>query len=254
MCAHEGLQLDNKIALITGGSRGIGKAIALELSRRGAAVAVNYNHSSQAADEVVASIQSAGGAAQAFQADISDFSQAQNLVRDTIKSLGGLDILVNNAGITRDTLIMMLSEQDWDNVLDTNLKGTFNCSKAAIRHMMRKRYGRIINISSVSGQMGNAGQTNYSASKAGQIGFTKALAREVAARKITVNAIAAGYIETDIWSGVPDDVREMALSIIPLGRKGQPEEIAYAVAFLASEQAAYITGQVLGVDGGMAMM
>ena len=254
MCAHEGLQLDNKIALITGGSRGIGKAIALELSRRGAAVAVNYNHSSQAADEVVASIQSAGGAAQAFQADISDFSQAQNLVRDTIKSLGGLDILVNNAGITRDTLIMMLSEQDWDIVLDTNLKGTFNCSKAAIRHMMRKRYGRIINISSVSGQMGNAGQTNYSASKAGQIGFTKALAREVAARKITVNAIAAGYIETDIWSGVPDDVREMALSIIPLGRKGQPEEIAYAVAFLASEQAAYITGQVLGVDGGMAMM
>ena len=219
-----------------------------------AAVAVNYNRSSSAAEEVVAQIQAAGGKAAAFMADVSDFEQAQNLVKCTIDTLGGLDILVNNAGITRDTLIMMMSEADWDVIMSTNLKSTFNCSKAAVRHMMRKRYGRIINISSVAGQMGNAGQTNYSASKAGQIGFTKALAREVAARNITVNAIAAGYIETEIWANVPEEARKSVLSIIPLARKGEPEEIAYAVAFLASDQAAYITGQVLGVDGGMAMM
>jgi 3-oxoacyl-[acyl-carrier protein] reductase len=254
MSYPEGLSLHNRIALVTGGSRGIGKAIALELAQRGAAVAVNYVNSSEAAQEVVKIIEANGGQGQAFQADISDFTQAGNLLKETISTLGGLDILVNNAGITRDTLIMMMSESDWDAVQNTNLKGTFNCAKAAIRYMMRKRYGRIINITSVSGQMGNAGQTNYSASKAGQIGFTKALAREVAARNITVNAIAAGYIETDIWAGVPDEAREMVLSIIPLGRKGEPKEIAYAAAFLASEQASYITGQVLGVDGGMAMM
>lgn len=250
----QGLSLENRVALVTGGSRGIGKAIALELADRGASVAVNYVKSSQAAEEVVAQIKASGGQAQAFQADIAQYDQAQDLIKATLASFGGLDILINNAGITRDTLIMMMSEEDWDLVQATNLKGTFNCAKAAIRHMMRKRFGRIINITSVSGQMGNAGQTNYAASKAGQIGFTKALAREVAARKITVNAIAAGYIQTDIWASVPEEAREMALSIIPLGRKGQPEEIAYAAAFLASEQAAYITGQVLGVDGGMAMM
>ncbi len=247
------LSLENQVAVVTGASRGIGRAIALELAARGAAVVVNYHRSAQAAEEVVAAIQAQGGQATAFQADVSNFKQAQALIKATIKTFGHLSILVNNAGITRDTLIMMMSEEDWDVVQSTNLKGTFNCSKAAVRHMMRKRYGRIINITSVAGQMGNAGQTNYSASKAGQIGFTKALAREVAARNITVNAIAAGYIDTDIWSNVSEEAQQAVLNMIPLGRKGTPEEIAYAVAFLASDQAAYITGQVLGVDGGMAM-
>jgi 3-oxoacyl-[acyl-carrier protein] reductase len=249
-----GFSLDDRVAIVTGASRGIGRAIALELAQRGASVFVNYNSSAESAQEVVAQIQSQGGEAQAFQADVSDFKQAQDLVKAAISAFGGLDILVNNAGITRDTLIMMMSEEDWDRVIDINLKSTFNCSKAAVRHMMRKRYGRIINITSVAGEMGNPGQTNYSASKAGQIGFTKALAREVAARNITVNAIAAGYIDTDIWADVPEEARQTALSIIPLGRKGLPQEIAYGVAFLASDQAAYITGQVLGIDGGMAMM
>jgi 3-oxoacyl-[acyl-carrier protein] reductase len=254
MASTPSLKLDGRVALITGASRGIGKAIALELAARGAAIAVNYLQSAQLAEQVVEQINSNGGNALAFQSDVSDFQQAQALVKATIDQLGGLDILVNNAGITRDKLIMMMSEQDWDAVQNINLKSTFNCSKAAIRHMMRRRFGRIINITSVAGQMGNPGQTNYSASKAGQIGFTKALAREVASRNITVNAIAAGYIETDIWADVPEEARQTALSIIPLSRKGLPEEIAYAVAFLVSDQAAYITGQVLGVDGGMAMM
>jgi 3-oxoacyl-[acyl-carrier protein] reductase len=246
--------LHDRVAIVTGGSRGIGKAIALELANQGAAVVVNYVNNTAAADEVIDNILGAGGRAQAFQADISNFQQANDLVKFTVDTFSRLDILVNNAGITRDTLIMMMSEKDWDDVIDINLKGTFNCSKAAVRHMMRKRFGRIINITSVAGQMGNPGQTNYSASKAGQIGFTKALAREVASRNITVNAIAAGYIETDIWEGVPDEAREYILSLIPLGRKGEADEIAFAVAFLASEHASYITGQILGVDGGMAMM
>jgi 3-oxoacyl-[acyl-carrier protein] reductase len=247
------LALEGRTAIVTGASRGIGRAIALELASRGAAVVVNYLSSGAAAEEVVKTITSNGGQAQAFQGDVSKFETAGQLIKFAIDTFGGLDILVNNAGITRDTLIMMMSEEDWDAVQLTNVKSTFNCSKAAVRHMMRKRYGRIINITSVSGQMGNAGQTNYSASKAAQIGFTKALAREIAARNVTVNAVAAGYIETDIWAKVPEEARQAALGLIPLGRKGEPQEIAYAVAFLASEQAAYITGQVLGVDGGMAM-
>jgi len=251
---NNSLSLEGRVAIVTGASRGIGKAIALILAQRGAAVVVNYNHSTQAAEHLVAEINTNGGRALAIHADVSQMDQAQQLVKFAVDSFGGLDILVNNAGITRDTLIMMMSETDWDEVISINLKSTFNCSKAAVRHMMRKRYGRIVNITSVSGQMGNPGQTNYSASKAGQIGFTKALAREVAARNITVNAIAAGYIETDIWAKVPEEARQAALSLIPIGRKGQPEEIAYAVAFLVSDQAAYITGQVVGVDGGMAMM
>jgi 3-oxoacyl-[acyl-carrier protein] reductase len=245
--------LKDRTAIVTGGSRGIGKAIALELAKRGAKVVVNYVRSEKGAAEVVEQIKSSGGDALAVKADVSDINQASDLIKAAIEKFEKIDILVNNAGITRDTLIMMMSEEDWDDVQDINLKGTFNCSKAAVKHMMRKRYGRIINIASVAGQMGNAGQTNYSASKAGQIGFTKALAREIAPRNITVNAIAAGYVETDIWDGVPEEIREGMLDLIPLGRKGEPEEIAYAVAFLASDEAGYITGQCLAIDGGMAM-
>jgi 3-oxoacyl-[acyl-carrier protein] reductase len=247
------MTFQGKVAVVTGASRGIGRAAALELGRQGAAVVVNYVKDAAAAEATAAAVAQSGGRAAVFQADVSDFAAADRLVKFAIQEFGDLHILVNNAGITRDGLIMLMSEADWDMVQDTNLKSTFNCSKAAVRHMMRKRFGRVVNITSVAGQMGNAGQTNYSASKAGQIGFTKALAREVAPRGITVNAVAAGYIETDIWATVPAAARQAALTMIPLGRTGQPEEIAKAIAFLASDDAAYITGHVLTVDGGMAM-
>jgi len=246
--------LENKVALVTGGSRGIGRSIALEFGARGAAVVVNYNKSSEAADEVVKQITDAGGKAAAFQADVSNFKEAEALVKFAIEKFGDLTILVNNAGITRDQLIMMMPETDWDAVITTNLKSTFNCSKHAVKHMMRKRTGRVINITSVAGQMGNPGQTNYSASKGGQIAFTKSLAREVAARNITVNGIAPGFIDTEILDAMSPETLAASIKLVPLARKGKPEEVAYTAAFLASDEAAFITGQIIGVDGGMAMM
>src|SRR3972149_3826514 len=247
------MTLQGNDAVVTGASRGIGKAIAVELGKRGAKVIVNYAKSAAGANEAVAAIKTAGGEAPAVQADVTDNAAATGLIKSAVEIFGRIDILVNNAGTTRDQVIMMMPEEDWDTVITTNLKSTFNCSKAAVKSMMRQRYGRIITISSVSGVLGNAGQTNYSASKAGLIGFTRALAREVAPRHITVNAIAPGFIPTDLTANVPENLKAESLKAIPLGRWGTVDEIAYAVAFLASDEAAYITGQTLNVDGGMAM-
>ncbi len=247
------MTLSGKVAVVTGASRGIGKAIALELAKRGAKIIVNYSKSAEGANEAVEAIKAAGGEAVAMQADVSVAKAATALVKSATETYGRLDILVNNAGTTRDQLIMMMPEEDWDTVITTNLKSAFNCSKAAVKTMMRQRTGRIINISSVSGVMGNGGQTNYSASKAGLIGFTKALAREVAGRNITVNAIAPGFVPTDLTSTLPENLKTETMKMIPLGRWGTVEDVAYAVAFLASDEAAYITGQTLNVDGGMAM-
>lgn len=246
-------QLTDRIAVVTGASRGIGRGIALELGRRGATVVVNYNASADAAQEVVETIKSEGGEALAVQADVSDLAQATALIKTTTDTYGKIDILVNNAGTTRDNVIMLMKEDDWDVVIRTNLKSAWNCSKAAVRAMMRKRYGRIINITSVSGIAGNGGQTNYSASKAGMIGLTKALAREVAARKITVNAVAPGFVLTDLTSDLPEEITSQLDAAIPLGRWGEIEDVAYATAFLASDEASYITGHVLSVDGGLVM-
>lgn len=245
--------LDERVAIVTGASRGIGREVALLLARRGATVVVNYNQNAGAAEDVVKAIESGNGRAMAVQADVSDLEQAQRLVKAAVEAYGGLDILVNNAGTTRDTLLMMMSEHDWDDVIRINLKSAYNCSKAALRPMMRKRYGRIVNMTSVAGIAGNPGQANYSASKAGLIGFTRALAREVGSRNITVNAVAPGFVPTELSETVPDAIREASIQQIPLGRWGTAEEVAYAVGFLVSDEARYITGHVLSVDGGMVM-
>ncbi len=245
--------LQGKIALVTGSSRGIGAAIAKELAAQGATVILNHRDSAAQAEAIAAEITVAGGQAVVIQADVSNFADAQRLIKETVDRFGRLDILVNNAGTTRDMLIMMMPEADWDLVIQTNLKSAFNCAKAAVRPMMKQRSGRIVNITSVSGLAGQAGQTNYSASKAGIIGFTKALAKEVGSRGITVNAVAPGFVPTVLTDVLTEEQKRTIISMTPLGRFAKPEEIAYATAFLASDQAAFITGQVLSVDGGLVM-
>ena len=247
------MKLENKVALVTGAARGIGKAIAKALAAEGAVVIVNYNGSAQRAGETVKEIEEAGGKALAIRCNVADFTACKDMIDGIIKEQGRLDILVNNAGITRDGLLMKMSEEDFDSVMDTNLKGAFNCIRHAARQMIKQKSGRIISISSVSGVLGNAGQANYSASKAGIIGLTKATAREVASRGITVNAIAPGFITTDMTEVLSEAVKTSVTETIPMKKFGKPEDIAQTALFLASEEAAYITGQVICVDGGMAM-
>ncbi|MCI8743465.1 MAG: 3-oxoacyl-[acyl-carrier-protein] reductase [Lachnospiraceae bacterium] len=245
--------LTDRIAVVTGASRGIGREIALTLAAKGAVVIVNYNGSAAKADEVVKEIEAAGGRGEAVQCNVSDFGAAAGLMEYVVKKYGRVDILVNNAGITRDNLLMKMSEEDFDAVLNTNLKGAFNCIKHISRQMLKQKSGRIINISSVSGVMGNAGQANYCASKAGIIGITKSVARELASRGITSNAVAPGFIDTEMTEVLPDAVKAAATEQIPMKHFGSTKDIANMVAFLASEEAGYITGQVICVDGGMAM-
>jgi 3-oxoacyl-[acyl-carrier-protein] reductase (EC 1.1.1.100) len=247
------ISLKDRIAVVTGGSRGIGRAIAMTLAAAGATVVVNYQRNAAAADETVAAITAADGAAISIQADVSVSADVERLFKTVLDQYGTVDILVNNAGITRDTLLLRMKEDDFDTVIDTNLRGVYLCTKAALRPMTRARSGRIINIASVVGLIGNAGQSNYAAAKAGIIGFTRAVAREMASRGITVNAVAPGYIETELTAGLGEQVRAAILEAIPLGRLGTPRDVANLVCFLASDAAAYITGQTLTVDGGMVM-
>jgi len=245
--------LDGKVALVTGASRGIGRAIALKLAAEGAKVAINYAGNTAKAEEVKAEIEKNGGEAILVQADVSDAAAVEAMVNATVEAFGQIDILVNNAGITRDGLLMRMKDEDFDAVINTNLKGVFYCTKLVSKLMMKKRSGRIINMASVVGLMGNAGQTNYAAAKAGVIGFSKSAAKELAARGITVNMVAPGFIDTDMTAAMTDKAKEMTLTGIPLNRMGTPEDVANAVAFLVSDNASYITGQVINVDGGMVM-
>ncbi|KPV51270.1 3-oxoacyl-ACP reductase [Kouleothrix aurantiaca] len=247
------INLKDKVALVTGGSLGIGRAIATTLAAAGATVAINYKGNQAAADEVVQAISQADGVASAFQADVSQGAEVEQLFKAVLERYGRLDILVNNAGITRDTLLLRMKEDDFDAVLNTNLRGIFLCTKAALRPMGKARGGRIINLTSVVGLMGNAGRANYAAAKAGIIGFTKSTAREMASRGITVNAVAPGYIETELTGVLSEQIRSAILENIPLARLGTPQDVANMVCFLASDAAAYITGQTMTVDGGMVM-
>ena len=247
------MSLEGMAALVTGGSRGIGRAVCLELARQGAAVAVNYAGSIQAAEETVRQCRQLGVEAELFQADVASPAACDALVAAVKERFGRLDILVNNAGISRDGLLMTAKEEDFTKTLDTNLKGAYFCTKAAAKVMLRQKYGRIVSLSSVVGLRGNPGQTAYAASKAGILGLTKAAAKELAGRDITVNAVAPGYIATDMTAALPEKAREAMLTTIPKGRPGTPEEVARAVAFFAQRESAYVTGQVLCVDGGMAV-
>ena len=245
------MNFSEKTAVVTGGSRGIGRAVCVQLARQGCNVVVNYCHGEASAAETVALCSAAGANAVAVQADVSTAEGCKKLFEEAVNAFGRVDILVNNAGVTRDNLILRLSEEDFDTVLNANLKGAFLCCKEAARRMVRQRYGRIVNLSSVVALRGNAGQTNYAASKAGVIGMTKSLAKELAGRNITVNAVAPGFIDTDMTAALTETAKNAALGAIPMGRMGTPENVAKAVAFLAGEDAGYITGQVFGVNGGL---
>jgi len=247
------MELDGRVAVVTGSSRGIGRAVAMELARRGASIVVNYSGNSEAAGETASAVLEKGVDAMVFKADVSDQNQVNDMIKQVLEKYGRIDILVNNAGIAKDNLLPRLREEDWDAVINVNLKGAYNCAKAVLRPMLKARRGRIINISSVVGITGNAGQANYAAAKAGLLGFTKSLARELGSRSITVNAVAPGYITTEMTAGLAEENKTQLLAGIPLGRLGAPEEVAAAVAFLAGETAGYITGQLLVVDGGMTM-
>ncbi|MGH7884259.1 MAG: 3-oxoacyl-[acyl-carrier-protein] reductase [Thermodesulfobacteriota bacterium] len=247
------MEFENQVAIVTGASRGIGREVAIELASNGAFVVINYTKNSSAAKNTLSEIEKAGGKGKIVRFDVSDYEDVQKKVADIIEELGGIHILVNNAGITKDGLFLRMSEQEWDKVFEVNIKGLFNCTKAVVRTMIKQRYGRIINISSVVGEMGNAGQINYSSAKSAILGFTKSTAKEFGSRGVTVNAVSPGFVETDITKDLPEKIKEKYLEAVPLKRFGNAKDISNAVAFLASSKASYITGEVIRVNGGMYM-